>query len=316
MNDQAQKPFPNPEGKINVLKRYLHILALLQYTPDNNAESWNAGKLADLISKEDTGKDIDDSQVRKYIKEHIEKELDIDIDKARGLQSMSIAEDLDVETQVRIARVYADFVIKDTTRDRVLRKFIKAMPDRALWTLGRIYFAVVEKRMIQINYTNNSGYKINKWKICPYYFMFRNDNLYLSAWDPAQKLNFTLLAERIKSLVVLEKSKSREWNIPPVEELYKDSISAYISINGPVKIKIRYAKISSAPIESLISPLDPEIKPGKNGKCLEAEFVIDDYLYLCKQLFFYGNNVEILSPPEVREAMINMLKQSLSVYEK
>jgi predicted DNA-binding transcriptional regulator YafY len=311
-----EKPFPNPEGKINVLKRYLHILALLQYTPeDNNAESWNAGKLANLISKEDTGKDIDDSQVRKYIKEHIENELDIDIDKARGLQSMSIAEDLDIDTQLKIARVYADFVVKDATRDIVLKKFIEAMPDRALWTLARIYFAVVEKRMIQINYTNNSGYKINKWKLCPYYFMFRNDNLYLAAWDPAQELNFTLLAERIKNLVVLDKSQSREWSITPVEELYKDSISAYISIDGPVKMKIRYAKTSSAPIESIISPLDPEIKHGEKENWLEAEFVIDDYLYLCKQFVFYGKNVEIISPPEVRKAMIKMLKVSLSVYE-
>jgi hypothetical protein len=312
----VERPFPNPEGKINVLRRYLHILALLQYIPENN-ETWNAGSLADLLSQveiKDGG--LQGTNITKYINNQIKKELGIEIDKSQGLHFSSIAEDLDVDTQLKIARVYADFVIKDTTRDMVLRKFIEAMPDRALWTLARIYFAVVEKRMIQINYTNNSGYKINKWKLCPYYYMFRNDNLYLAAWDPVQELKFTLLAERIKNLVVLEKSASREWSIPPVEVLYKDSISAYISIGGPVKMKIRYSKTSSAPIESLISPLDPEIKSGKKENWLEAEFVIDDYLYLCKQLVFHGKNVEILSPPEVRQAMINMLKESLGVYEK
>lgn len=311
-----ERPFPNPEGKINVLKRYLHILALLQYIPENN-ETWNAGSLADLLSKDEI-KDggLQGTDVTKYINTQIKKELDIDIDKSRGVHSMSVAEDMDVDTQLKIAKVYADFVVKDTTRDIVLKKFIEAMPDRALWTLARIYFAAVEKRMIQINYTNNSGYKINKWKLCPYYFLFRNDNLYLAAWDPVQKINFTLLAERIKDLIILEKSESRDWKIPSVEVLYKDALSAYISVDGPVKMKIKYSKAVSAPIESLISPLDPDIKSVKNGTWFEAEFVIDDYLYLCKQFVFHGKNVEIISPPEVRQAMIKMLKESLGVYDK
>jgi hypothetical protein len=310
-----EKPFFNPEGKINVLKRYLHILALTQYIPDNN-ETWNAGTLANILSEEEKIEGgISDSSVTKYINNQIVKELDIAMDKSKGGQVISVDEDLDIETQLKIARVYADFVVKDTTRDIVLRKFIEAMPRRALWTLARIYFAVIQKRMIQFNYTNNSGYKINKWKVCPYYLIFRGDNLYLSAYDPAQDILLTLFAERIENLIVLKKSESRDWKIPAVDALYKNSISAYVSISGPVKVRIRYAKNISSGIESIISPLDQVTTSVENGNWFEAEFVIDDYLFLCKQFVFYGKNVEILSPPEVREAMINMLKESLSVYE-
>ncbi len=123
MNETLNISFPNPEGKINVLKRYLHILALLQYTPANETETWNANKLANLLSADEEQKPLDDSQIRKYIKEHIENDLGIDIDKTQGKPSMSLAEDIDPETQLKLARVYSGFVVKDTTRDIILKKF-------------------------------------------------------------------------------------------------------------------------------------------------------------------------------------------------
>jgi len=181
MNDIFKISFPNPDGKINVLKRYLHILALLQYIPENEIETWNANKLANLLSEDEEQKPLEDSQIRKYIKDHIENELGIDIDKTQGKPSMSLAEDIDSETQLKLARIYSSFVVKDTTRDIILKKFIDAMPDKALWTLARIYFAVIEKRMIQFNYTTNAGHEITDWKLCPYYLIIRNNNLYLVA---------------------------------------------------------------------------------------------------------------------------------------
>jgi hypothetical protein len=49
MKQSRERQFPNPEGKINVLKRYLHVLALMQHIPENE-ETWNAGRLAELLS--------------------------------------------------------------------------------------------------------------------------------------------------------------------------------------------------------------------------------------------------------------------------
>lgn len=316
MNDNAQITFPNPAGQINVLKRYLHILALLQFTPEGKeSETWNATKLADLLSNDDSGITLDDSGIRKQIKKYIVKELGIDVDISKGMHSMSIAEDIDSETQLMIAKVYSGFVVEDSTRDIILKKFIDSMPDRALWTLARIYFAVVEKRMIQFNYTTNTGYKINRWKLCPYYFMLKNNNLYLVVWDPVQKKHLPLLADRIKNLKVLEHNKKTEWDVIPVEELFKDSFSAFITDSPATEMKIRYKRKISIPINSLISFFDPEIKSVDNGDWFESTFNITDYLYLCQQLVIYSGDVEILSPPHVRNTMIKMLKNCLKVYE-
>jgi len=317
MHGLEDRPFPNPEGKIKVLKRYLHVLALLQYIPEGaNPETWNAQSLADIISIDEDGqRQPDDSLVRSYIKTNIEEELGIDVDRKQGGSFSTLAEDLDVEMQLKIARVYSEFVIKDTTRDMILTKFIEAMPDRALWTLARIYFAVIEQRRIKFNYTTNSGFKMNQWELCPYYFVMRNNNLYLAGWDPAKKKNIIILAERIKDITIIEKTLCKDWRIPSVDELFKDSLSAFISDNGPTEMKIRYKKSSSIIIESIISPLDPEIISVESDGWFESTFKITDYLYLCKQLVLYGSDVEVVSPPEVRKAMINMLKKSLGVYE-
>ncbi len=310
-----ENKFPNPEGKINVLKRYLHILALLQYIPENN-ETWNAGSLADLLSKDETrDAGIQDSSVTKYINNQLVKELEIVVDKSRGLHVISIAEDLEVETQLKIASVYAGFVIKDRSRDIALKSFIEAMPGRALWLLARVYFAVIENRMLQINYTGSNGRERKEWKLFPCYFFLSDFRLYLAAYDPAEDLRFTLLAERIENLIVSEKANVRNFKISPVEQLYRNSLSAFLSPAGPVQMKIRYKKFISSDIKNILNPLITKSFYSVDDTWDEADFIIDDYGYLCKQLFMYGSNVVILSPPHVRETMIDMLKKSMSMYE-
>ena len=318
MHGLEDRPFPNPDGKINVLKRYLHILALLQYIPDGEKpETWNARSLADILSLEEDGqKPPDDSLVRSYIKHQIEDDLGISVDRMQGGSFTTLAEDLDVETQLKIARVYADFVIKDTTKDMILKKFIEAMPKMALWTIARIYFAIIEQRRIRISYTTNAGHPMKDKELCPCYMIFRGNNLYLVVWDPSRKKHLPLLADRIYDLHVMDYSKSKEWKIIPAEVLFKESLSVYITEEPSTPVTIKYRKNVKSTIEGIISLLDHEIITDEKGDYFEATFNITDYLYLCKQLVIYGSDVEIISPPKVRNAMVSMLKTSLGVYEK
>ncbi|MGB4268057.1 MAG: WYL domain-containing protein [Spirochaetota bacterium] len=306
--------FPNPEGKISVLKRYLHILALLQSPPGTN-ETWNAASLARLLSLEEDEKDISDSHVRKYIKDHIEDELGISVDRTQGGLITALAEDLDPDMQLEIARVYSGFVVKDSTRDMVLQKFIAANPGRALWTLGRIYFAALEKRMIQCTYKTNEGQVLTEWKLCPCYFIFRNNNLYLVVYDAEMKKYMPLVAERIQDVVVCDASYSFDWEVPDVDELFATSLSAFINNTNTVLVTILYSPVVKTIIENIIASLHPIIQKETNN-WYTATFTISDYLYLCKQLVLYGKEVEIVSPQKVRQAMINMLKESLSIYEQ
>ena len=296
------------------MKRYLHILALLQ-SPPGSKETWNASSLARLLSLEENEKDISDSHVRKYIKDHIEEELGISVDRTQGGLITVLAEDLDVDMQLEIARVYSDFVVKDSTREMILKKFIAAHPDRALWLLARIYFASIEKRMIQCSYKNSEGELLTNWKVFPCYFIFRNNNLYLVIYDMDMKKYLPLVAERIHDIVVCDAMYSIEWDIPDVDELFATSLSAFISNTNTEEVTIRYSKMVKTIIENIIATLNPVIHQ-ENDNWYKATFSISDYLYLCKQLVLYGNKVEIVSPYKVRQAMIEMLKESLGVYQQ
>ena len=114
---------------------------------------------------------------------------------------------------------------------------------------------------------------------------------------------------------VPDESYTKQPDISPVSKLYRNSLSAFLSPEGPVKTKIRYNKYAASSIEDLLSPLESVAISQVNENQFEAEFLIDDLRYLCKQLFSYGKNVEILSPPEARQEMLRMLKESLAVYE-
>ncbi len=309
--------FPDPEGKIDALKRCLHILSLTQYMPQNR-ETWNAASLSRILSLDelnDSG--VDSSSITKYINNQIKKGFGVDIDTITvdGKTARLLAEDIDINTQLNFAKVYSTFVIEDTSRDTALTKFIKSMPDKALWIIARVYFAVLEKQMIQIDYTGSSGKERKEWRLFPFYFFINEFNLYLAAYDPVEDLRFTLRAERIENLIVTDDSITKQPEISPVSKLYRNSLSAFLSPEGPVKMKIRYNKYAASNIKDLISPLESVVMSQINENLFEAEFIIDDLRYLCKQLFLYGKNVEILSPPEARHTMLKMLKESLEVYE-
>ena len=111
--------------------------------------------------------------------------------------------------------------------------------------------------------------------------------------------------------------------VPTFEELFKDSLSAFIGSQKTLgghkktteKVTLRFTKNVKFSIEQLIDILDPEIKELDGGKKFEASFSIADPEYLCKNLLMYGDKVEIIGNDTVRNIMVSMLEESLSVYK-
>ncbi len=315
MIDIKEDSFLTPQTQLNIIRRYLHILALLQHEPDEECpDRWNCSSLADLLSMDETPDEIlGKDHIKNYINKYIEEQLEIDIDREKGKRYMEIAQDIDQDLLLSIAKLYSNFVIKDTTREELIARFMESNPRNALWILGRIYFAVIEKRRISITYTSNSGQIKTGWEICPYYFIFKGTNLYLAALDPATGNTLSLIADRIRDIRIHGRDMSKEWEVPPSEEIYRHSLTAFNSVsNETVNIKLKYTSSVSNSVEDTLSTLKPEIV--HEGDYFTASFKIADYLYLCKQLVSYGKDVEILEPESMRNTMINMLQESLSVY--
>ncbi len=66
-------------------------------------------------------------------------------------------------------------------------------------------------------------------------------------------------------------------------------------------------------MEENLSILEPDIR-ADGREHYRAAFTVSDDRFLCKQLFFYGRNVEILETPGLRKTMIAMLKESMAAY--
>lgn len=301
---------PNPETRLAVIRRYLHILALLQ----NNRDpfDWNGAALAELLmAEEGYEKEISDKTVRDYIKKHLKKEIGLAVSTTQGGRRTELAEPLEEDLLMRIAMIYTSFIISDSSREIILQRLIGKHPYDALWLLARLHFAAVKRRKVIFTYTNNRGFTIRDTEAHPYHLVFRNNNLYLAAHSLYHDTVVLYIVNRIDNLRVTDTAFNEE--IPPVNEIFRDTLGSFIG--GKYRVRLRFTREVHAQVEEILSILDPVVTAPADGRHMEMEFTVSDDRYLCKQLFLYGDQVEILEPPEMREMMVSMLKESLGVYK-
>jgi len=302
---------PDPEKKINVLKRYLHILALLQNS-EKDPQDLNGSTLADILSlDEDFKKPLTDKNIRDYIQKNLKDELGINIDVHKGERRIRLSTFLEGEVLERVAGVYASFVIEDSTRNVILKNFIKNHPYDCLWVMARIYFASLERRKVSFDYRADKDRIITNIAH-PYHLVFRNNNLYLVCWVTATQRMYPLIVSHIDNLKVLDEYFTED--PPSVDVIFSDSLGSFIG--KTYNVKICFTEKVHPRIEQILSILEPDIIETDGGKNYEASFTVSDDYYLCKQLFLYGKEVEIVEPPEIRELMITMLEESLGVYRR
>ena len=60
----VRKEFPRPDNQLKVLKRYLHVLALIQN--DKDPTEWNADKIATMLYSDETGEIYWDEDLKSH----------------------------------------------------------------------------------------------------------------------------------------------------------------------------------------------------------------------------------------------------------
>ncbi|MGV7929262.1 MAG: helix-turn-helix transcriptional regulator [Spirochaetota bacterium] len=300
---------PNPETRLGVIKRCLHVLALLQNPTD--PARWNAGSLADLLSMDEPRDPITDKAVRDYIHKYLVNEFGIDVTTVKGGRHTGLGIPLDEALQGRMAAVYSGFVTKDTGRDIILRKLISRHPHDGLWMLARVYFAALLKKIIEFDYTPATAGEPRHYRVHPYHLVFRNNNLYLVCRSLSHNVTALFIFNRLDNLAVLDDGFPED--APPVEEIFRDSLGSFI---GPAHaVVLRFHEKLLRTMEDNLSILEPDIR-ADGAHHYRASFTVADDRFLCKQLFLYGGDVEILEPPGLRKTMIAMLEESMAAYRK
>jgi hypothetical protein len=302
------KALLNPKHEIGILRRYLHILALLQNKQDR--KDWNSRSLADTICLDPNIDTIEDKVIRGDIEKYLEGDLGFSVSRVKGGRRSELETIIDDKTLLSLLMTYADFVIYDSSRSLALSSLIAAKKDICLWLLARLHFAAITKNKIEFDYTTNVNDRLNV-SVHPYHLVLRANRIYLVGMRDSDRTVGPYLLSRIDNLKILDAKFDEE--IPSAEDLYKHSYSGFIW-HETVEISIRYnSKIENNMLNDFGS-LEPVIS--KEGEIHTMRFLVFDFEAVCRQLFFYGNDVEILSPTQAREWMIEKLDSAMSVYRK
>ncbi len=306
--ETMNKQVPKPTTQINILKRYLHILALVQNKADT--QNWNNQTLADILSREEDEEIITDSVMNRCTDEYIQGELGLLLTKKKGARRYTLQEPIKEELLNQLLNVYSAFVIKDIQKDLLLQSLAKQQPEVCLWLLARIHFAAIEMKVIEFSYTSNNAKK-QKVVAHPYHIVLKNNNLYLAALREFDGNVCLFVLNRIRDLKVRDLI-FRE-SIPDVSELFKYSIGSFISKKRPTEVTVKYRKELHNNFLDFLAGIETDIIE-ESAEDYTIHFSISDTMALCKQLFLYGEKVEIVKPSSVRKEMVDMLKKSLEVY--
>lgn len=318
---------------IFMLRRILHILALLQNNKDPRA--WNNTTLAVILNHDpgtrapnspEADNSLDDSAIKNCIKS-IRKLFNINIETSKGRRQIPPIEDMDKESLGEFLNLYSTMIVYDDTRRSIVRRLIEKNESQCMWIMAVIYFASKQKKIITFSYVNNEGEAKDNISFKPYHLIAKGQNIYLLGMLLKENNTYELrqyTLEKIRNVRVNDRTFNDE--IPDVSELFKYSISPFIE--EPVEMKIKYEKKSAQEIRQILNILgeietipenskkrtDREISEYNMGTHYEAVFKISDYQHLMKHLFFLGKNVEILEPVKIRKEMKQKLEESLSVY--
>jgi len=166
------------------------------------------------------------------------------------------------------------------------------------------------KQKVQVEYVKSGSNESKSYTIHPYHLVFRENELYLLLLDEKDRMVKTFAVYRIKNLKITDEHFTEDG--PDVNEYYRHTLGAFTGDRVlDVELKVKNEIVGT--VKNVLSNLELGIKSGNDGTSTFT-FKVRDPKSLCKQLFFYGNDVEVVGSPEVREVMKGMIEKVRTIY--
>ena len=165
------------------------------------------------------------------------------------------------------------------------------------------------KRCIRIEYRPLNSDETREYVLCPFRVIFSKKSFYLVCRNEERGATVLFALQRVRGVTLLE--STFDYPVPDLNELFAFSYSPYIS-EKPLQFKISFTKDAELYLKETIQPLSPKYTTDAGKRF--AEFTVCDMEEICKDLFYFGPNVEILAPSQAREHMKKMLSDTLSQY--
>lgn len=183
---------------------------------------------------------------------------------------------------------------------------------------SRIYSAIMGKEVLKVDYKPYGKEKLS-WVLSPYFLKEYNNRWFLFAYNHEKK---KLTNAAIDRIVALEAIKENFINRSECEELrdlesYEDYFSSIIGVShegsSPVEVNLKFSEKRFPHVRS--KKLHPSQKiTDEKKRIVSLRLIPNRELY--QTLLSFGNEVEVISPKEVRDKMKETIDGMKEIYKK
>ena len=293
-------------SEFSIFMRQLHVLALIQHS--TSPENMNFRTLADLLDLESNEEPVNEKKIARSVEKL--KEMGFPLHTAQGEARIVLDRMLSDEEMLDVLPYYLNLVSDRAGIRDCFKSYVKNHGSRSLWIIGRIYFASLQRKKIELTYRSLKKSEPEKYTLNPYRWIYRDNSVYLIARSVSGGISLFRL-NRIMDVVI----KDETFNdiIPTADQLLRFSMGAYISDNY-YDVVIRFMPDMKERIDEDFGHLDPLFVESVNADYLEAAFTVCDLGTVCQAVFGYCGDVKIIAPAEAVDEMAKMLKGNLAVY--
>ena len=172
--------------------------------------------------------------------------------------------------------------------------------------LGQLSSALEERKTVEIEYYTYGRDELNRRRVNPLSLEFGLGHWYLRAFDGRSNEMRVFRVDRIKDLqMTSETFEPRAGKEPEIAEPFSPSPS------GDIEVRLRFSPALAAWAEE--QPIFSDAK--REDAYLICTLRTDALAWLERELLKYGTEVEVLSPPELVEALRQTVQGLLKIYK-
>lgn len=181
-------------------------------------------------------------------------------------------------------------------------------------TIDRLMIAIEDCRIAFLTYHSLSSTEPVTHDVYPYGLVWHRGSLYLVAHAPAHGQVRHYKVNRVQSVELDELKFNRPAEFD-LERHLADSFGVWRGNGEPLRIAVRFHPSAARYVQESQWHPSQKLTPQPDGGLL-AEFALSDIEEIKHWLLSFGRAAEVLQPDELREAMVEEVRDMLEVYRE
>jgi len=181
--------------------------------------------------------------------------------------------------------------------------------------LKKFLEAIRERKAVKFEYQKFSGEPSRHYIIHPYLLKEYRNRWYVIGFNPEKEATVVFGLDRVLNELELTNKTFQRNQSFDADRYFKHSLGITALDEEPEKIRLRFSAISGKYVESQPWHKSQSIV-AQTKNSTEVELFLCITRELIMQILSYGNDVEVLKPQKLRQAISDNLKAALKSYDE